>query len=639
MKLSPHFHQVEQAYHAMMNALSDFDTTQNSRFPRHGARPRRDLPRDRPSSMVPVIPDQVTPEITLPPLECQEKLLLLAAFEATYHSSQTPISPDMVPLVIDSGASITISPYLTDFIGQLRPVQDVSIQGIASGLQVKGIGTLQYKFFNDSGVMQTMTIPDALFVPKCTARLLCPRQLGHSTGNHTDGFQSLCDKGILTYQGQQTTVSYEPLSQLPMLYTAPGIDTFQRFCTSAFSSQFQHGNLTKNQLRKLHMHERCAHAHWDQINTWIRAGLLPCDPSLANEPDPVCSTCQFGKMHKKSHKTNTGHIGAEHTTPGMGVSSDGMEAGVPGQVFSTHGTPTNKTYKYSTFWIDHYSKFVYVTMHATKRAEDLLQSKLEFEDFASRYGVSISHIRADNGAYTAKILDHDCRKKLQTLSFCAVGAHWQNGVAERFIGTLVTRARTILLHAMAKWPQVVTESMWPFALRYMVNFHNASVLRQKQSTPTPFSLAKILPKPFRIFVSSGVHVMFWLSDYKMGTITKSGNLDVGWECILAPPTAMLAMFHLFIIQSLPISHHNITLHTTKVSHLLILPLTLIMMHFSSNCMRKPYGFSSPSMMMMRHCITSHLSGPTHRLFPNLRLRKRLCSSNTPTREAAAPSLT
>jgi hypothetical protein len=97
-----------------------------------------------------------------------------------------------------------------------------------------------------------------------------------------------------------------------------------------------------------------------------------------------------------------------------------------------------------------------------------------------------SHTSADNGAYTAKILEDDCRKKQQRLTFCAVGAHWQNGVAERFIGTLVTRARTILLHAMAKWPQVVTESMWPFALRYMVNFHNASVLRSKQATP--FSL-------------------------------------------------------------------------------------------------------------------------------------------------------
>jgi hypothetical protein len=152
----------------------------------------------------------------MPSISCNETLLLLAAFEATYHSSRTPISPDMVPLIIDFGASITISPYLIDFVDNIHPVQDIAIQGIASGLQVEAIGDLSYTFCNDSGASQTMKITGALYVPKCTARLLCPRQLGKSTGLPQDGFQSLSDKGILTYQGQQTTVSYEPLSQLPI---------------------------------------------------------------------------------------------------------------------------------------------------------------------------------------------------------------------------------------------------------------------------------------------------------------------------------------------------------------------------------------------------------------------------------------
>jgi len=264
-----------------------------------------------------------------------------------------------------------------------RPVQQVSIQGIASGLSVQGIGTISYTYHNDAGIPQTLHLDGALYVPQCTTRLICPRQLGLASGNANDGFQSLHDKEILMFQGQPTTVTYEPLSQLPVLYTAPGIQTFHRFCSSFLAGYIATSNLTNNQLRKRHMHERCAHAHWDQINSWIRAGLLPCEPSLANEPDPVCAACQIGKMHRKTHKTNTGHIGSEHTAPGMGVSSDGMEAGIPGKIFSTHGTPTSKSYKYATFWIDHYSKFVYVTMHETKCAEELLKSKLEFEDFAS----------------------------------------------------------------------------------------------------------------------------------------------------------------------------------------------------------------------------------------------------------------
>jgi len=330
-------------------------------------RPRRDLPRSRSTGILPVIPTQY-PAHQVPQLTsaAKEKLLLLAAFEATYHDSKTPISLDIVPLIIDTGASVTVSPCLTDFVGPIRPVQDVAIQGIASGLKVKGIGTLSYKFHNDSGSSQILTIDGALYVPQCTARLICPRQFGVSTGHAQDGFHSTSDKGILIYQGQQTTIPFKPLSQLSVLYTASGTSTYHRFCSSLFAANLSSANLTKNHLQKLHLHERCAHAHWDQINSWIRSGLLPCDKSLANEPDPVCAACQFGKMHRKQHKTNTGHIGHDHMAPGMGVSSDGMEAGVPGKMFSTHGTPTTRTYKYATFWIDHYSKFVYVTLHESK---------------------------------------------------------------------------------------------------------------------------------------------------------------------------------------------------------------------------------------------------------------------------------
>ncbi len=55
-----------------------------------------------------------------------------------------------------------------------------------------------------------------------------------------------------------------------------------------------------------------------------------------------------------------------------------------------------------TFWVDHYSQFVYLTIHENKKAEELLQSKLEFEEFALKHGVNIKKIRADNRVYTAK---------------------------------------------------------------------------------------------------------------------------------------------------------------------------------------------------------------------------------------------
>jgi hypothetical protein len=100
-------------------------------------------------------------------------------------------------------------------------------------------------------------------------------------------------------------------------------------------------NLTSRQQQKLHLHECCAHANWEQINAWLRAGYLPGGASLISEPDPVCAACQFGKAHKRSHEADTGHISANHTALGEGVSSDGMEAGCPGRMMTTHGLPSS----------------------------------------------------------------------------------------------------------------------------------------------------------------------------------------------------------------------------------------------------------------------------------------------------------
>jgi hypothetical protein len=77
------------------------------------------------------------------------------------------------------------------------------------------------------------------------------------------------------------------------------------------------------------------------------------------------------------------------------------------------------------------STFINITFHASKVA-----TELEFEQYAARYNVKIFNIRADNGVYSAQHFHDACLKQQQNLTFCAVGAHWQNGIAERFISTI-----------------------------------------------------------------------------------------------------------------------------------------------------------------------------------------------------------
>jgi hypothetical protein len=130
------------------------------------------------------------------------------------------------------------------------------------------------------------------------------------------------------------------------------------------------------------------------------------------------------------------------------------------------------------------SSYVYATFCASKAATELVRSKLEFESFAARHNIVIKNIWTDNGFYSANLFHEACLKNQQDLTFCVVGAHWQNGIAERFISMITKHACTILLRAMAKWPDVVKEDMWTFALRHAVHFHNFSL--RKDQTITPF---------------------------------------------------------------------------------------------------------------------------------------------------------
>ena len=60
----------------------------------------------------------------------------------------------------------------------------------------------------------------------------------------------------------------------------------------------------------------------------------------------------------------------------------------------------------------------------------------------------------------------------QTLDFCGVDAHHQNGIAERTIRTIIESARTMLLHAIHKWSTEIKFDLWPFAVRHAVTIYN-----------------------------------------------------------------------------------------------------------------------------------------------------------------------
>ena len=168
------------------------------------------------------------------------------------------------------------------------------------------------------------------------------------------------------------------------------------------------------------------------------------------------------------------------------VSVDQLESPVPGFVPIARGQPTTSRYRGASVFADHASGFTYVHLHQALTTEETLEAKHAFERIAHQHAIRIMHYHCDNGRFADHAFLDDVRKAGQTITFCGVGAHHQNGVAERRIRDITESARTMLLHAAHRWPKTITSNLWPQALKHATNIRNA--LPRKGKTQSPISL-------------------------------------------------------------------------------------------------------------------------------------------------------
>jgi hypothetical protein len=86
--------------------------------------------------------------------------------------------------------------------------------------------------------------------------------------------------------------------------------------------------------------------------------------------------------------------------------------------------------------------------------------------------VRIKGYLADNLPFNSADFRADLTNKHQTIDFSGVGAHHQNGVAERSIKTITSLAHAMLLHMIFHWPVQADLQLWPFAFLHAVYIWN-----------------------------------------------------------------------------------------------------------------------------------------------------------------------
>ena len=173
-----------------------------------------------------------------------------------------------------------------------------------------------------------------------------------------------------------------------------------------------------------------------------------------------------------------------------------------------------------TVLIDSISKKVFCEFQHSTGAKETIKAKHAMEQDAFKSGVKIRSFRADNGIFKSAEFRLDLSDNAQEVTFCGVGAHHQNGIAERYIRTMVEKARTVLLNAHARWPDAIDMELWTFALRHVITKWN-NTPRPDLSFKTPeevFNGMKCTKEPSEVFwipIHLDVQCMFCIRSFKM----------------------------------------------------------------------------------------------------------------------------
>jgi hypothetical protein len=134
--------------------------------------------------------------------------------------------------------------------------------------------------------------------------------------------------------------------------------------------------------------------------------------------------------------------------------------------------------------------------------DETLLAKSSFEQHANEGGVSINSYCPDNSHFADAGFQNAIKDANQTITFCAVTAHHQNGIVKRWIKELTLISWTLLLHAKQHWPDYNTTMMWPFALKEAAFWLNRLSLRSDGRTckVTFFNIYKDLFDPTTLHV-------------------------------------------------------------------------------------------------------------------------------------------
>ena len=414
---------------------------------------------------------------------------------------ETIVREDYTPLVLDTGCSHCVTPYSEDFVGNfIQPCSLDSVQGLDSKARVSGVGMVEWIVRDCFGSVRKLKV-HAYWVPSASIRLFSPQQY----------FQEQGEKGSLTItathatlslpRGETLTVPHNNGNNLPMMLLEDEVNwgglSSSHIAALANDNPIANpfavlsvvddlnANLTAAQRHLLLWHWRLGHCDMKRVQSLFRSrqradyqerSVLSSHYSIATAHHPKCAACLLAKQCRRSPSTPPPKfppvemkLKEGDLKPGDKVSIDQYVSAVGGRLPHTKGKEKEADkYQGGTIFVDHATGFIFIRHQISMRAGETVQAKNAFEKTARECGVSIRKYHADNFPFDAAEFQESLATAGQTLDKSGVGAHHQNGVAERAIKTVTSWARAMMLNALIHWPDREVTTLWPFALQHAV---------------------------------------------------------------------------------------------------------------------------------------------------------------------------
>jgi hypothetical protein len=241
----------------------------------------------------------------------------------------------IITVIFDTGASLAITPELSDFVSPPKPLaRPMKLGGMANGIEIQGIEIIAWTFTAKYGT-EVQIRTEAYYVPEAKQRLLSPQRLFNKNKGIFGSYSGDEDKFELKLNGNPIIpVPYDSRSALPIaeLLVGPEPEPTKNITILEPGNQ----NLTGDQKILLEWHYIFFHLNFQSLQNVLRrapfvakifAAAVKCD-------HPRCEICELAKAKRRAKTSETqkkiperdGALKVNHLGPGTRVLVDHFES-------------------------------------------------------------------------------------------------------------------------------------------------------------------------------------------------------------------------------------------------------------------------------------------------------------------------